>query len=158
MIIRPYRWPARQQIRSGPTRPVDYRENSDMPLFRLLSRLLALKHNRRLKNRGAAMIIARALTLCLTMVVVGTQIQVITQLKQAKGQRDYDRALQMAEAGANAYLNYLSNGNISSITPWDTPSWASADSHAAPPLISSPPTCAQVRSAILGQSGSIPVG
>src|SRR5689334_12310038 len=38
------------------------------------------------RNRGAALIVALALTLCLTMVVVGTQIQVVTQLRAEKGQ------------------------------------------------------------------------
>lgn len=96
------------------------------------------------------MMIALALTLCLTMVIVGIQMELATQLKASKGQRDYDRALQLAEAGANAYLNYLSEGiNSSQLTPWGSSSFA--------PLVNGTiPSTAQVRSAIL--AGNIPLG
>jgi len=78
------------------------------------------------RRRAAALIIALVLALCLTMLVVATQLATLSQLKSEKGQRDYDRALELAEAGANAYLNYLAARNGTSITPWNV---------AAPPNI-----------------------
>src|SRR5262249_19976498 len=93
------------------------------------------------RKGGAAMIVALALTPCLTMLIVATQMQIVTQLKAQKGQRDYDRALNLAEAGANAYLNYLANGSGSALLqPWGAN---------AAPVISSLPSCAQIRSDIL---------
>ena len=76
---------------------------------------------RRRRERGAALLVALALTLCLTMLIVAIQLQISTELKSSKGQRDYDRALQMAEAGANAYLNYLATGpaGTPSLMPWN---------------------------------------
>ncbi|HZP82169.1 MAG TPA: hypothetical protein VFB21_11050 [Chthonomonadaceae bacterium] len=61
-------------------------------------------------RRGAAMIIALAIILGLLVLVVSTQYVVVAQLAATKTERDYDRALEMAEAGVNAYLNMLSNG------------------------------------------------
>jgi len=104
----------------------------------------------RLRERGAALIIALALVLLLVALTAATQMQVVVQLKGQKGQRDYDRALEMAEAGANAYLNYLAQGNHSNLTPWDV---------APPPTVSSVPTTAEVRTAILnGRANSTGVG
>lgn len=59
------------------------------------------------------MIIALALTLCLTMLVVATQLEVVTELKSSQTERDFERALQMAEAGANAYQHRLTFGTAS---------------------------------------------
>jgi hypothetical protein len=56
------------------------------------------------------MILALALTLCLTMLVVATQLEVVTELGSSRTERDYERALQMAEAGANAYQHRLTFG------------------------------------------------
>ncbi len=56
-------------------------------------------------EKGSAYIVALALVLGLMVLVVATQTQVVSQLKLSKSERDYERALQMAEAGANAYLN-----------------------------------------------------
>src|SRR5258708_1288684 len=64
----------------------------------------------RASRRGAAMIIALALVLGLLMVVTAAQYQVVNQLSASKAERGYDRALLMAEAGVNAYLNMLTNG------------------------------------------------
>ena len=61
-------------------------------------------------KRGAALIIALALTLCITMVIVGTQMMIVQQLKVSRTERDYERALMMAEAGVNAYVNGLAQG------------------------------------------------
>lgn len=65
---------------------------------------------RRRSRRGAALLIALALILTLTVVVAATQVQVISQLALSRRERDYERALQCAEAGVNAYLNRLSYG------------------------------------------------
>src|SRR5688572_15195400 len=62
-------------------------------------------------RRGQALIIALALIFFLSILVVATQLQVVTQLGTSRTERGYERALQMAEAGANAYLNRLSQGN-----------------------------------------------
>jgi len=59
------------------------------------------------------MIIALALTLCLTMLVVATQLEVVTEFKSSQTERDFERALQMAEAGANAYQHRLTFGTAS---------------------------------------------
>src|SRR5262249_26054008 len=56
-----------------------------------------------------ALIIALAVVLALTILVVATQFQVVTQLGASRDERDYERALEMAEAGANAYMNMLAN-------------------------------------------------
>lgn len=64
-------------------------------------------------RRGAAMILALALTLCLTMLIVATQMEVVTEFRISKTERDYERALQMAEAGVNAYQHRLTFGTAS---------------------------------------------
>jgi len=64
-------------------------------------------------RRGAAIIIALAIVMGLLLIVVSTQHLVVTQLAATRNERDYDRALMMAEAGANAYLNMLANGSAS---------------------------------------------
>ena len=56
------------------------------------------------------MIIALALVLGLMLVVSAALYQVVNQLAPSKAERGYDRALLMAEAGVNAYLNMLTNG------------------------------------------------
>lgn len=61
-------------------------------------------------ERGSAIIIALALVMALTVLVAAMQLQAVSGLKATKTQRDYERALQMAEAGVNAYLNMLANG------------------------------------------------
>ncbi len=75
----------------------------DIPQIPVVSRKRAPRH-------GAALIIALALVLAFTMIVASTQLVVTQQLRQTRYERDYDRALQMAEAGMNAYLNRLVNG------------------------------------------------
>src|SRR5579859_3373097 len=47
----------------------------------------------------------------LLLIVIATQHLVVTQLAATKNERDYDRALMMAEAGVNAYLNMLANSS-----------------------------------------------
>ncbi|HXG24394.1 MAG TPA: hypothetical protein VNJ09_07570 [Chthonomonadales bacterium] len=61
-------------------------------------------------RRGVALVVALAVVLELSMLVVGTQMQVVGQFKTSKTEQDYERALQMAEAGLNAYLNRLAHG------------------------------------------------
>lgn len=56
------------------------------------------------------MILALALSLCLTMLIVATQLEVVTQFRVSRTERDYERALQMAEAGVNAYQHRLTFG------------------------------------------------
>jgi hypothetical protein len=56
------------------------------------------------------MIIALALVLVLTMLIAGTAMVSEVQLSASKSERDYERALMMAEAGVNAYVNMLENG------------------------------------------------
>jgi Tfp pilus assembly protein PilX len=70
----------------------------------------ARRQRTRRAQRGAALIIALAVVLALTILVVATQFQVVTQLGTSRDERDYERALEMAEAGANAYMNMLANG------------------------------------------------
>jgi hypothetical protein len=91
----------------------------------------------RRSRRGAALIIALALVLGLLLLVAATQRLVVSQLASTRTERDYDRALMMAEAGCNAYLNWLANGpgvdaggnaipNGSLIPPaasWNNTSW-----------------------------------
>lgn len=62
--------------------------------------------------RGQAFLFALALVMVFTMLIAGAQIVVVQQLKLAQGNRDYERALHMAEAGASAYLNQLSRGFV----------------------------------------------
>jgi len=44
------------------------------------------------------------------MLVVATQLEVVTQFRTSRTERDYERALQMAEAGVNAYQHRLTFG------------------------------------------------
>jgi len=44
------------------------------------------------------------------MLIVATQLEVVTEFKVSRIERDYERALQMAEAGANAYQHRLTFG------------------------------------------------
>ena len=60
---------------------------------------------------GASLVIAQALILALTLIVAATQIQVVGQFKQSRSEKDYEHALQAAEAGANWYFNRLVNGS-----------------------------------------------
>src|SRR5262249_18793112 len=69
----------------------------------------ARRQRARRAQRGAALIIALGVVLALTILVVATQFQVVTQLGTSRDERDYERALEMAEAGANAYMNMLAN-------------------------------------------------
>lgn len=62
------------------------------------------------RQRGGALLVALAVTLGLLMIVSATQLQVVTQLARSRTESNYERALQMAEAGANAYLNMLAFG------------------------------------------------
>ncbi len=61
-------------------------------------------------RRGAALMLALALSLCLTMLIVATQLEAIAEFKVSRTERDFERALQMAEAGANAYAHRLTFG------------------------------------------------
>lgn len=67
---------------------------------------------RRRGQRGAALVIAMVLILALTMVVAATQYMAVQELRLTRSERNYERALQMAEAGANAYLNQLAKGFV----------------------------------------------
>jgi len=89
------------------------------------------------------MVMALALTLCLTMFIVATQLETVTELGVSKTERDYERALEMAEAGANAYLSRLSFGAADS----------SPNKALLPPLYQYPngagPTTQQFRAGVL---------
>jgi hypothetical protein len=61
-------------------------------------------------RRGQALIIALALIMALSMLVAATSITTVVELGESRTQRDYERALQYAEAGMNAYVNFLGNG------------------------------------------------
>ncbi len=65
-------------------------------------------------EKGFAFLVALALILGLTVLVTATQILVVQQLKTSKSEREYEHALQMAEAGVNAYLNRLNSGAAAS--------------------------------------------
>ncbi|MCC2668252.1 MAG: hypothetical protein K0Q72_723 [Armatimonadetes bacterium] len=56
------------------------------------------------------MVIAQALVLALTVIVAATQLQVVSQYKLSRSEKDNEHALQAAEAGANWYVNRLNNG------------------------------------------------
>lgn len=61
-------------------------------------------------RRGVSLVIAQALILALILLVIATQFQVIGQLKLSRTEKDYEHALQAAEAGANWCFNQLTNG------------------------------------------------
>src|SRR4051794_3073423 len=69
-------------------------------------------------RRGSALLISLALVMAMTLLVAAVQRMVVSQLAVSKAERDYERALQMAESGISAYLNRLANGN-----PAAPPSW-----------------------------------
>jgi hypothetical protein len=79
------------------------------------------------RQRGGALLVALAVTLGLLMIVSATQLQVVTQLARSRTESNYERALQMAEAGANAYLNGLAFG---------TPAGSVANRELIPPVYS----------------------
>jgi len=58
-------------------------------------------------RRGISLVIAQALILAMTLLVAATQFQVIGQLKLSRTEKDYEHALQAAEAGANFFLSQL---------------------------------------------------
>ena len=98
--------------------------------------------------------VALALTLALTLIVAAGQMQVATQLGTTRQARDYERALQMAEAGMNAYLNQLSNGfqvYHATLSP-EVPRWMPA----ANPLSGALPTVYEFKTQV--QNGTIPAG
>ena len=66
------------------------------------------KHAR--ASHGHAILVALALVLGLMVLVTAVASMVVQELKVTKTERDYERALQMAEAGVNAYLNMLAFG------------------------------------------------
>lgn len=92
--------------------------------------------------RGAAYLIALALTLCLTMLIAATQLEVATEFKVSVTERDFERALQMAEAGANAYQHRLTFG----------PAPSSINGYLLPPLYEFPvgtvPTVQEFRNGV----------
>ncbi|HOJ20983.1 MAG TPA: hypothetical protein PLY56_05580 [Armatimonadota bacterium] len=61
-------------------------------------------------RKGQALVTAMALVVALTILVAATQHQVVQELKVTKTERDYERALQLAEAGLNAYINRIDYG------------------------------------------------
>ena len=61
-------------------------------------------------ERGFVFLVALALILGLTVLVTATQVLVVQQMKTSKSERDYEHALQMAEAGVHAYMNRLNSG------------------------------------------------
>src|ERR1041385_2336129 len=78
-----------------------------------------MDHNRRRiggrrTQRGQALVVSLGIILGLILLTAAVQIQVVAQLNETKRERDFERALQMAEAGANAYLNELANGFVNS--------------------------------------------
>lgn len=100
------------------------------------------------RKRGAAMVLALALTLCLTMLVVATQLEAITELKVSRTERDFERALQMAEAGVNAYQHRLTFGTAA----------GQPGAGLLPPLYeftTTPPTAQQFRAGVLNGTYSI---
>ncbi len=72
-------------------------------------------------HSGQALIVVLAIVLCLMLLAASVQIQVVAQLAASKKERDYERALQMAEAGANAYLYELSHGFMNTTYPFMPP-------------------------------------
>ncbi len=61
---------------------------------------------------------AVALSACLTIIVSSACLQTVSELKTSSAELHYERALQLAEAGANAYLSRLTFGaSASSVVP-----------------------------------------
>ena len=69
-----------------------------------------MKLLKRGRQRGYALLFALGLIMGLSVLVAATQRQIVQSLAITKTQRDYERALQMAEAGANAYINRIVSG------------------------------------------------
>src|SRR5437870_2266269 len=75
-------------------------------------------------RRGSALPLALALVVAMTLLVAAMQMAVVRQLGVSATERDYERALQMAETGINAYLNMKANGGmVATGTPIAAPSW-----------------------------------
>lgn len=105
------------------------------------------------RKRGQAFVIALALVFFLSLLVVATQIQVITQLSESRSERDYERALQMAEAGLNAYVNRLSQGPANG---GDPNAGMVPPSQQIPTLYSANSFRSAVRDGTISSSASIP--
>ncbi|MCX6362059.1 MAG: hypothetical protein NT029_19850 [Armatimonadetes bacterium] len=71
-------------------------------------------HNDRARGgrsrRGAALVAAVMLSACLTIVVSSSCLQTVSELKVSSTELHYERALHLAEAGANAYISRLTFG------------------------------------------------
>lgn len=78
-------------------------------------------------ERGVSLVIAQALILALLVLVIATQVQVIGQLKLSRTEKDYEHAIQAAEAGANWCYNQLSNGgNPATVSDLSIPTFQQA--------------------------------
>ncbi|MFN3648288.1 MAG: hypothetical protein ACK47B_01805 [Armatimonadota bacterium] len=75
-------------------------------------------------RRGQVLVVALSLILGLVMLVAGMQIQTLSQLGASRPNRDYERALQYAEAGLNAYVSLLSKGAGTGTNAGTIPSFA----------------------------------
>ncbi|MFM7322723.1 MAG: hypothetical protein ACKO5K_14550, partial [Armatimonadota bacterium] len=87
---------------------------------------------RRRSAPGFALVASLVLVLSLTVLIAAIQRLTAQEFAATKSATHYERALQMAEAGANAYLHQLSNGFVGSGVAWmpqlkdrtgDTPAW-----------------------------------
>lgn len=97
-------------------------------------------------RRGQALIVALVIVVCLMLAVAATQIQSIAELTGSKRDRDYERALQMAEAGANAYINEISNGFVNATYSY-MPAYKALNSNGNGDVF--PITCALMKTRIL---------
>jgi hypothetical protein len=64
----------------------------------------------RRRQRGVALIAAVMLSVCLTLLTAGACLQTVSELKVSSTELHYERALHLAEAGANAYISRLTFG------------------------------------------------
>ncbi len=71
----------------------------------------SIQVSRRRGRRGLALVTAIMLSLCLTIVVASACLQTVGELKLSSTELHYERALHMAEAGANAYISRLTFGS-----------------------------------------------
>jgi hypothetical protein len=81
-------------------------------------------------QRGHATIVAIALSLALLVFVAAIVRMVMAQFAVTKSERDSEHALQLAEAGANAYINMLTHG---------VPPNTATNSGLIPPAFTPPP-------------------
>lgn len=80
-----------------------------------------IPHRSRSARSGFALVASLVLVLSLTILIAAIQRLVAQEFASTKSTVHSNRALQLAEAGINAYLHELSNGFVSDSVPWMPP-------------------------------------